>query len=235
MKRQVATVLRVFDECETVKTLEVELSEPISPKPGQCGTFFLLKEDGSFGEGRVYSLSSSPLSKEKISITFRMTPLFPSKLAALKLGDKIGFFGPYGTFVLDESLSSVVFLGGGVGITPLLSMIRYIGGKKLPVNMVLIHSNKTVQITPFLDFFKGLEKRNENFKYVLNLTEPENSEGWEGLKEDGYLSGEMVRKHVPQAESQTFYICGPPPYTKAAVEVLTSIGVPSEKIKLEAW
>jgi len=215
--------------------MDFRLSEPISPKAGQAATFFLLKEDGSFGEGRVYSLSSSPFSKENITITFRMTPNFPTKLAVLKPGDKMGFFGPYGNFVFDDSLQSVVFLAGGVGATPLLAMIRYIDEKKLPVKMVFIHSNRTTQETPFLNYFKDLQARNASFKYVLDITRPEESKPWEGLKEEGHLTAEMISKHVPNAESQTFYLCGPPRYTHEVFQLLKNLGVTPAKIKLQQW
>lgn len=234
-KRQLATVVKIIDECETVKTMEFRLSEPVSPQPGQCGTFFLLKEDGSFGEGRVYSLSSAPFPGDSLAITFRMTPNFPAKLASLKPGNKVGFFGPYGNFVFGEPAESVVFLAGGVGISPLLSMIRFIDGKKLPVKMVLIHSNQTVQVTPFLEYFKGLQSRNRDFRYVLDLTKPKESAEWAGLKEEGYLSEEMIRKHVPECEKQTYYICGPPGYAGAAISILKKIGVQQEKVKFEQW
>jgi len=236
LKRQLVSLIRTFDECATVKTSEFLVSVSVAPKPGQCGTFFLLKEDGvSYGEGRVYSLSSSPLSTEKLSITYRMTPNFPAKLQGLKPGDKLGFFGPYGTFVFNEACESAVFLAGGVGVTPLLSMIKCVDEKKLPVKMVLIHSNRTVQETPFLDYFRELQKRNANFKYVLDLTRPAESEPWDGIKEEGHLTEEMVRKHVPSPEAQTFYLCGPPRYTQGSFEVLKALGVPQEKIKFEQW
>ncbi|MEM4255356.1 MAG: FAD-dependent oxidoreductase [Candidatus Norongarragalinales archaeon] len=235
MKRQLVTLLRTYDECATVKTSEFQLSTPIQPKPGQCCTYFLLKEDGSYGEGRVYSISSSPLLTDKVSITYRMTPNFPTKLQSIKPGDKMGFFGPYGNFVFDERAESVVFLAGGVGIAPLLSMIKYVDEKKLPTKMVLIHSNRTVQETPFLGYFKDLEKRNPDFKYVLDLTRPEESAPWDGTKEEGYLTAEMLTRHVPYPETQSYYICGPPRYTHGAFEVLKSLGVTQEKIKFEQW
>ncbi len=235
MKRQLVTFSRTFDECETVKTTEFQLSAPIDPKPGQCCTYFLLKEDGSYGEGRVYSISSSPLVGDRIAMTYRMTPNFPAKLQALKPGDKMGFFGPYGTFVLNENLESIVFLAGGVGIAPLLSMIKYVDEKNLPTKMVLIHSNRIVQETPFLEYFRDLEKRNPNFKYVLDLTRPAESAPWDGIKEEGYLTEEMIRKYVAQPDKENYYMCGPPRYTHGAFEVLKGIGVTPEQIKFEQW
>lgn len=227
--------MEIREECATVKTLEVDLAEPIAPKPGQCGTFFLLKEDGTYGEGRVYSLSSSPSQTKRITITYRMTPNFPTKLDKLKAGDKIGFFGAYGPFFLKEPVESVVFLGGGVGITPLYSMIQHLDETHAGTKMVLIHSNRITQETPFLDYFRELEKRNANFKYVLDLTRPDESGPWDGILEKGYLTEEMVSKHVQNPAEHEYYLCGPPRYTDGAVEVLTKLGVPKEKIKLEKW
>jgi len=235
LKRQLATLIRTFDECETVKTTEFQLSVPITPKPGQCCTYFLLKEDGSFGEGRVYSISSSPLLTDKVSITYRMTPNFPTKLQSVKPGDKMGFFGPYGNFVFDDSAESVVFMAGGVGAAPLLSMIRYIDEKRLPTKMILIHSNRIVQETPFLQYLKDLQQRNANFKYVLDLTRPAESAPWDGVKEEGYITQEMLKRHVPEPEKQNYYMCGPPRYTHGAFEVLKGLGVKSEQIKFEQW
>lgn len=235
LKRQLATLLRVYDECETVKTAEFSLAEPVSPKPGQCSTFFLLKEDGSFGEGRVYSLSSSPLWTDKAAITFRMTPNFPTKIASIQPGQKMGFFGPYGNFVFNDSLGSAVFLAGGVGVSPLLSMIKNVDEKSLPVKMTLIHSCRTVQTAPFLEYFKRLGQRRKDFKYVLDLTRPEESLPWEGLREEKYLTPEMLKRHIPSPEKETYYICGPPRYADGAIEVLDALGVPPAQIKFEKW
>ncbi len=235
MKRQIATLIRTFDECDTVKTSEFQLSEPVTPKPGQCCTFFLLKEDGKYGEGRVYSLSSSPLWRDKVAITYRMTPNFPTKLQSLKPGDKMGLFGPYGNFVFNDSLKNVVFLAGGVGVTPLLAMIKHVDENNLPIQMTLIHSGRTVQTVPFLEYFKDLGKRRPDFKYVLDLTRSDESAPWAGLLEKGYMTEEIIRKHVPNPESQMYFMCGPPNYTQGAFAVLKSMGVPAENIKFEQW
>ncbi|HIH20213.1 TPA: FAD-dependent oxidoreductase [Candidatus Micrarchaeota archaeon] len=235
MKRQLATLVSVVDECETVKTMEFELSEAVAPKPGQCGTFFLLKPDGTFGEGRVYSLSSAPVEGNRISITFRITPNFPTKLLTLGVGAKVGFFGPYGTFVYNDAAERVVFFGGGVGAAPLLSMIKHVREKKLPAKMIFMHTNKSVQVSPFLDYFKQLSSENRDFKYVLDVTRPAESSPWDGLKEEGHLTEEIVKKHVSDAPLLNYYICGPPAYTHGVFTILKGLGVTDDKIKFEQW
>jgi predicted ferric reductase len=69
----------------------------------------------------------------------------------------------------------------------------------------------------------------------LELTEAQNSSEWNGLKEEGYLNEEMVRRHVSDAESQTYYLCGPPAYANSVVQTLKNLGVPSGRINFEQW
>ena len=111
-------------------------------KPGQYVILELDAEDLE-GNTRPLSIASSPTEGFiLLSTKIRDTP-FKQKLIALKPGDKVKVKGPMGMFTLKEDAKEIVFLGGGIGITPFRDMIKYAADRKLAIKLTLLYSNKT--------------------------------------------------------------------------------------------
>lgn len=187
------------------------------------------------GDKRPFTIASSPLKKEHIMIVTRIIQsTFKKRLSELSVGEKIKFYGPMGGFVLhEEEQNEQVFLAGGIGITPFLSMISYVDEKKLPLKITLLASFSTVEDIIFKEQLEVIAKRSENVKVVYTITKPEESKlsSWNG--EIGRISEELIRKHIKNPLEALYYIVGPPQMVSAMEELVAKMGVPSQRILIE--
>lgn len=203
--------------------------------PGQYVRMYLPGTDvDGRGDKRPFTIASSPFEKEHIMIVTRVIQsAFKKRLSELSVGEKIKFYGPMGGFVLyEEEQNEQVFLAGGIGITPFLSMISYVDGKKLPLKIVLFVSFSTVEDVIFKEQLESTAKRSENVKVVYTITKPEESKlPWSG--ETGRISEALIKKHVTSPLEQLYYIVGPPQMVSAMEELVSTMGVPSQQILIE--
>ena len=196
-------------------------------KPGQYLMLELDVEDPE-GNTRPLSIASSPTEDfVLISTKIRETP-FKQKLVTLKAGDKVKAMGPMGNFLLKEDAKDIVFLGGGIGITPFRDMIKYATDKKLPIKMTLLYSNKTPSDICYKDEWPLFEEQNLNLKVVHTITD---DTSWEGRK--GRINEPLIREF--SSENTLFYICGPPAMVAGLFELLKIMNVPISNIKMEKF
>lgn len=203
--------------------------------PGQYVRIHLPETDiDGRGDKRPLTIASSPLEKEHIMIVTRIIQsAFKKRFSELASGEKVKFYGPIGGFVLhEEEKSEQVFLAGGIGITPFLSMISYVDGKKLPLKIVLFVSFSTVEDVIYKEKLEEIAQRNQNIKVVYTITKPEESKlPWSG--ETGRISEALIKKHVTSPLEQLYYIVGPPQMVSAMEELVSTMGVPSQQILIE--
>lgn len=187
-------------------------------------------------QSRAYSMSSSPLNKEFLEITSKRTQDgFISDYMAriLKPGHIVKISGPYGKFVLDENNSDDIFLiGAGSGISPLMSMLRYIIEMKFNKNVIMLFSNKRFSDIIWYDELIEIQEKNSNFKCYFTLTQ-KNHDKWNGF--EGRINGDMISKCCVDLKRQVFYICGPPLMVDNCVKDLKELGVEESKIKVEKY
>ena len=210
-------------------------------RAGQFAIIDLGTKEDPKGPLRSFTMASSP-TEDVILITTRIrdTP-FKRKLATLEIGSTAKITSPFGKFVLpDDHLKSVVFLSGGIGVTPFRSMIRYATDKQVPSKVTMFDSNRNVENTLFKEEFDDCLKRNSNLKIVYTITEEEQSknavEEWKG--ERGYINKAMLTKYLTRNEldNSIFYICGPPGMLKAMKKLLEDdLNIPKQRIKIEEF
>lgn len=222
-----------FEAAKGMQTIRLipEKASGFSFKPGQ---FIALRQydENKQVYRRMYSIASSPNKPGELEFTIRVLGTFTQRLAALKPGARIELDGPYGMFVFDESKPNSVFLAGGCGITPFMSMTRYALEKNLPNRITLFYSSREQCGTPYTQELREMEKKNPNFKLVITLTR-ETPSGWSG--ETGRIDEKMLKKYVGALEDPQYYICGTPDMSKGTKEMLLSLGVPKEQIHMEGW
>jgi predicted ferric reductase len=151
----------------------------------------------------------------------------------VRVGQRIWLDGPYGVFTLDrEQGPGYVFLAGGVGITPLRSMLVTMAERGDVRPVVLFYGARHEADLTFREELLALQKQ-MNLKVVYVLEEP--LDGWPG--ETGRISAEILRKHVPpkQYRRWQYFICGPTPMMNAMEQILPEIGVPAEQIHTERF
>lgn len=210
-------------------------------RAGQYAIIDLGTMEDPKGPMRSFTMASSP-TENTILITTRIrdTP-FKEKLANLAIESTAKITSPLGEFVLPEDHSRpIVFLSGGIGVTPFRSMIKYATDNHVPSKITMFDSNRNVENTLFKEEFDDCLNRNNNLKIVYTITEEKeksnNAEGWKG--ERGYINEEMLTKYLTRNEldNSIFYICGPPGMLNAMQKMLEDhLHIPKQRIKIEEF
>ena len=167
----------------------------------------------------------------------RINGNFTKAAALLQPGDLVEISGPYGDFVLDiSSDKGIVFLAGGIGIAPFMSMLSYASSIKSPTKITMFYSCRDQEDVPFLDELRDLERQNHNIKIVYVISDgPTNK--LDGLScVTGRLTPDVLDSSMKDHyTNRVFYICGPPSYMNAMTQALKLKGVDNTNIIFEAF
>lgn len=228
-------IKKVVDETPDVKSIHLDLNKTkFEFKPGQFISLILDVEDPK-GNRRAFSIASSPTEKELI-ITSKITDTpYKKKFASLKKGEEVLIDGPYGKLELQNNYSQkAVMLAGGIGITPLRCFIKYATDKKLPLQIVLLYSNKIPEDIAFKDDLEKLAKQNKNFTLADTITRPEESKTkWKGRV--GRIDENLIKEYVKDLDKAFYYVIGPPPMVEAMLQILKNLKIKEDKIKIERF
>ena len=220
-------IVEVKQETPTIKSIKLEKNN-FDYKPGQYVMVEL--ETGDDENTHPLSIASSPTEDFLLFSTKISESTFKKKYNQLKVGDKIKLKGPMGIFVLDENAKNIVFLGGGIGITPFRSMIKYSSDNKVPIKLKLIYSNKATDEICYKDEWSILERQNPNLKIVSTITE---DPSWHGRK--GRINEELIKEFCNDLNNTLFYICGPPAMVEGLFQLLKIMNIPQQNIKVEKF
>lgn len=190
---------------------------------------------------REFSIASSPNEKGVLMIATRMDgpgrPLsaFKKTLAEVPLGTPAKVAGPFGNFTLHENPQKrAVFIAGGIGITPVRSIVNYAAEEKLPHKIVLVYANRIPEASAFLDELQELEKENQNFILLAVMAEMANSaQSWLGLI--GYVDPNFIKTHLGDLTNTIYYLVGPPGMVQAASQALEESGISRDDIRFEEF
>jgi len=175
---------------------------------------------------RAYSLASAPgLSTIRFGIKM-IGGAFTGLLAKLKKGDQVSIAGPYGHFAYG-SQSKCIFIAGGSGITPFISMLDYVILNKIPGDFYLFYSTKNRKAICFSELLRKYSKY-KNIHVLITLTK-EQSEGYESSR----ITSEMISKHVANPGEYSWYICGPLAMIRDMKDIAKSFD--AKEIKIEGW
>lgn len=203
--------------------------------PGQYIHMYLpIPNENGRGNSRMFTIASPPMEKQYMMVITRIIQsLFKKTLADLAPKTLIKFYGPSGGFILHENETrEQVFLAGGIGITPFLSMLSYVDQKKLTLKTTLIVSFSTVEDIIYKEKLEDLERRNPNVKIIYTVTHPEESrKSWSGEK--GRISKELIVKYVNKPLDSLYYIVGPPKMVDGMHSIVSEMGVASKDILTE--
>jgi ferredoxin-NADP reductase len=204
---------------------------------GQYVDVTLISPSETDAEGNIRSLSiASAPADEHLLVTTRMRDTaFKRVLRTIAFDTEIQLDGPLGSFTLHKNSSKpVVFLAGGIGITPFFSIIRHAEKEKLPHKLYLFYSNRRPEDTAFMKELLDSEKGNPNFRFIPSMTEMNKStQSWSG--EVGFISGEMLAKYVPTLQGPIYYVAGPPAMVTAMRKTLTAAGVDEDDVRVEEF
>jgi ferredoxin-NADP reductase len=205
----------------------------LQAKPGQFLTFHWIVEGKRVL--RSYTISSSPTHTNYVEITSKRVKdggisNFLNDQA--KLGLAVEASGPHGKFYLDEMVHRrIVLIAAGSGITPMISILRYIDDLRLPIIVTLLYFVRTHKDIIFQSELERLRDSLPNFNYRVSLSQPDDT--WRGQR--GHLTREFIFEHVLDVDTSTFFLCGPNGFMENACQILTSAGVDESRITQESF
>ena len=151
----------------------------------------------------------------------------------LREGDTVNISAPTGRFIFDGAQAqSVVLIAGGVGITPLMAIARYLTDKNWQGDIYFAYAAKTPKDIIYRQELDDLKARFPNLHVHITLSRAEGSD-WMGYK--GRVSAEFLMKCIPELSTRLVYICGPDAMMSMTIQVLKDLGVPAEQITSEEF
>ncbi len=232
---------------ELIKNKEYELIEIVKETPDvnlykfrpidnmklnfDPGMFVMIKYKDDVQEiSRAFSIASEPNSETLDFYIHLINGRFTSKLANAKINDIYYITGPYGQFKFNSDQKKVLFIAGGTGIAPFVSMLKYIKTINSDIDIILFYSvrfsNEIIAKNELKEFENQLK-----LKTVITVTRDDND--WNGEK--GHITKNMIEKYIKDGNERTAYICGPLQFTKAMKDVAIDCGILNEKINADTW
>jgi ferredoxin-NADP reductase/Fe-S-cluster-containing hydrogenase component 2 len=207
---------------------------PFDYLPGQFLTLHALPH--GIPVKRSYTIASTPTWRDRIEITVKREPhgLVSGWLHdELKVGDEVDIEAPNGTFIFaGTEADCVVLIGSGVGITPMMSVARYLTETHWPGKVYLILGFRTPRDFIFRKEVAELETRNANVAVTVTMSHP-GDEPWSGAV--GRIGKALLASAVPNIAAHRMHICGPPQMMDATKAAVFELGVPNAQIKTEAF
>jgi len=214
------TVENIKWETKDTFTLTLKPNKKLKFKAGQF-CFLRINKDKLYAR-HPFTISSSPKDKN-LRFTIKLEGRFTKRASTLKKGEQVIVDGPFGRFTINEP-KNLVFLAGGVGITPFMSIIRDLKNKK--PNIVLLYGSRESKGIIFkkeLDSYKWLNKI-----YVLS------QEKKKGNWKTGYVTKEIINS-IPNLTNSKVYICGPEKMKEHVLRILKEIGIKDKNIQFESF
>lgn len=218
--------------------------------PGQFLTFELNVPDHPVPVVRCYSLSDSPLKRDRYRVSIKRLSPPPASAAdippglsssyfhdSLKQGDIVDVRAPAGGFHLDTaSERPVVLIGGGIGLTPVLSMLKWLadtGSRRTAWFFLAVRNSDDIAMREEIQAVVNTNP--QQFHLVTLYSSPtERCVGGRDYDAKGFVSVEVLKRYL-KSSNYEFYICGPPPMMEAVVKALVEWNVPEEDIRFEAF
>ena len=182
---------------------------------------------------RSYSISSSPSRTDFVEVTVKQQGIVSSFLNRdAKVGLAVEAHGPFGQFCFDKSLhQKMVLFAGGSGITPIMSMLRYIEEAAPGTEILLFYAVRSERDIIFEDDLERLRRALPRFRCVIFPSEP--GQGWTGPR--GRLNRKHIEQHVSSFSDHSVFLCGPAGFMANMEEILTAMGVAAAQIRRERF
>lgn len=229
---------RILQETPDVKTFRLMNPLggvlPFTYLPGQFITV-AVNVDGKPIK-RSYTIASSPTQQDYLEITIKHSPdgLVSGHLhATIREGDLLELSGPAGAFVFTgRECKCILLIAGGVGITPMMSVLRYLLDRSWSGEIFLIYGCRSPEDIIFRKELEYMQHRYQNLRLVITVSHGGDKE-WTGPT--GHITKQLIAESVPDLASRYVHICGPVPMMEATKQILAELGVPAARVKTEAF
>ncbi len=204
-------------------------------KAGQAITLELIDPPAEPGQdSRPLSLVSAPFEQELAVATRMRDSAFKRALKALPPGASVRISGPFGDLTLGDAGRPAVFIAGGIGITPFMSMLRQAAKDRSPQRLYLAYSNRRPEDSAFLEELQGLERQNPRFRLSATMTDMgKSAREWSG--ETGFVDAGMLKRLAGDLAVPIYYVVGPPAMVEAMQRTLGSAGIAGDMIRTEEF
>ncbi len=206
-------------------------------EPGQAIDVVLIEPPAtdSSSERHTFSIVSAPFEAELVVATRMRDSAFKRALKSLPIGAPARIEGPFGSFTLRrDPARPAVFIAGGIGITPFMSILRQAAQEGSPRRLALIYSNRRPEDAAFLAELQQLEERNRNFRLFATMTQMDKSaRPWSG--ETSLVDAELLQRCVGELAAAVYYVVGPPAMVEAMRQTLGHAGIAEEDIRSEEF
>ena len=195
-------------------------------RAGQAVTLLLADPPAPGHAQRIFSLASAPCEPDLMVATrMREASAFKQALKALPPGARVKLKGPRGVMTLHEQISrAAVFIAGGIGITPFLSMLRQAAHEARGGTLFLAFSNRTRQDAPFLAELEDRARRAQGFRLLARMTDAE-----------GFIDAPALKRFVADARAPVYYVAGPPAMVNAMKGLLRDAGIRDDDVRSEQF
>jgi ferredoxin-NADP reductase len=201
---------------------------------GQWYTIAIPSPDGPLDHH--FSHADSP-TESFVELTTRLTGSdFKNTLDALPIGAEVEIEGPYGRFLFGYDTPKIAFLTGGIGVTPVRSMLRYLAdtegaGRIAGQELVVFYGSMIEDGIVYKEEFDEFERRIAGLLVIHVITKP--TESWKGY--GGFINAQIIRAELADPQAWTYYIVGPPPMITAMDKVMGELEIPTDQTVVESF
>ena len=230
-----ATIIEIREETPTVKSFLLDLGEsPFQYFPGQWVDFYIETKAGLQIGG--FSITSSPTVVGTIELAVkRLAYGIPAQYLhdTARVGDSFHIDGGSGKFYYEESKGGPLLLvAGGIGITPIISIARYVAAKRLDIEMNIVYSASTPSEFAFKSAIEEVVESSPNFNCLFTTTQNSETQ-WDGRT--GRIDANLLEPYLTGDKDPLIYLCGPQLMITDLEATLSDMGVAKHKINAERW
>lgn len=185
-------------------------------------------------EENPFSISSAPADLPNIRLTIKEAGDTTNKIGDVKAGDVVYVDGPHGHFMIDgRTFAGILMIGGGVGVAPMIGIIREMVANKDLRPVKLLYGNRTESQIAFKD---ELIEASKSINLDINFALAETPEGWQGHQGNiDKVLIEQVLQSIEKPQDWLFLLCGPPAMLDYNVDILNANGIKNHQIEYEKF
>ena len=229
-----ATIVAIGRETPTVKSFTLDLGgREIGFMAGQWVDFFVTLEGAEAVGG--YSITSSPAEQTTFSLAVKRDgsdhPVTNWLHEEAQVGDRVEVALGGDFFYEPDEAGAVVLIAGGIGLTPLMSIVRSVHELAAGTRLTLVYSASTSDELLFKDDLEKISADNPRIRVIFTVTQPASND-WD--VHAGRIDADLLREESVDLHA-LFFVCGPPSMIRAMVSMLRELGVPRPQIRYEQW
>ena len=204
-------------------------------KAGQAIDVVLPGDPGADAQSlrHAFSIVAAPFEDDLVIATRMRDSAYKRTLKSLPVGASVDIEGPFGSLTLHKDRArDAVFIAGGIGITPFMSLLRQAAKDGFPQRISLLYSNRRPEDAAFLDELQQLERASDRFRLVATMTEMAKSAlAWNG--ETRLADADLLKTATRGLAAPIYYLAGPPAMVEGVRKMMNAAGIGDDDIRSE--